>query len=311
MARPTFERVRPRVVGVAGALGFLLLLTGFSGAQTTRLRGRIVFAAGQLGGTHDIYTVNANGSRFRQLTDDPITDQSPTWSADGNSITYVRYPGYPSEGALYEIRARGGRPHLLFRETKAAKGIISDPVWSRDGRRLAFASARSGGYEIWTYARNGTLNQVTREGPKGFAVHPSWSPDGKRLAYGGPGAIFVIRADGTGRREAARGPVEYDSPVWSPNGKWIAVRSLNAGWQKHESDSLVIVNAASATRRTLARGGVIFPMAWSPDGDAILFVQGTPPPNTSSQLYIVALAGAKPRPVPGTQGAGGGASWHR
>lgn len=268
---------------------------------------------GGIGG--DIYVVNANGSNLRQLTSDSA-DQEPGWSPDGKSIVYVHVTTpserdkLPYRSALYEMQPNGTNPRLLVPESNSATASISDPVWSPDGREIAFSSQRSGELAIWTYnLSNGTSTQLTT----GFADHASWSPGGQLLAYGGPnGTVIVSGADGTNAHTISPVQTDDEAPIWSPNGKWIAVRNLNPDWRSHEVDSLVIMRPDGTGSRVLVSGGVIFPAAWSPKSDAILFFRkAISPPTATTQLYTVSVTGGAPLRVPGTAGAIGYASWHR
>jgi Tol biopolymer transport system component len=290
------------------ALVLVLLPSGPATGGEKALRGKIAFSAGEIVG--DIYTVRADGSHLRQLTRTELPEQSPTWSPDGKWIVYVGQIGR-TESGLYRMRADGRRKSLFLREDASAHQFIADPAWSPDGRRIAFASARFGAWRIWTIGLDGTLVMVT----KTPGASPTWSPDGRRLAYGGTGAggrgtIFVIGRDGRGNRAVTHEPVEASYPVWSPDGKWIAFRSLNRDWRRHEVDSLVVVRPNGTSRRRLSRGGVIFPVAWSPASDAVLVARGGAAPGSLRQLFTVPLDGAPARAVPGTY-AVGDASWIR
>jgi TolB protein len=56
------------------------------------------------------------------------------------------------------------------------------PSWSPDGKTIAFASDRSGNWDIWTVDTNGRhLRRITKT--RSRDTHPSWSPDGKKIAF--------------------------------------------------------------------------------------------------------------------------------
>jgi Tol biopolymer transport system component len=75
------------------------------------------------------------------------------------------------------------------------------PVWSPDGRRIAFYSDRSGAYEAWAVNRDGSgLVMVSDMSGTGVAS-PEWSHDGKSLfitSILGSRGIFRISADAVG-----------------------------------------------------------------------------------------------------------------
>ena len=307
------ERHTSRFLWVAAALGvavsLALVSNGFGAGELKRPHGKIVFAArAQLGSGGDIFSVNADGTRLRRLTRSAADEDSPSWSPDGKSIVYV------VGRSLYRIASNGAKTRLVWTADTRFESRLYNPSWSPNGRRIAFSAALASQFNVWTYELNGRLTQITTR----FGGHPSWSPTGRQLAYaglnGGKSSVFVIGADGSGDHDVSNADVADESPVWSPNGKWIAFRSLNADWRTHEVDSLNIIRTDGSARRTLASGGAIFPAAWSPTSDAILFLQVAHPElgaGSQTQLFIVSLSGGSPRPVPGTNGAFGSASWHR
>ena len=104
-------------------------------------------------------------------------------------------------------------------------GRGSDPAWSPDGAKLAFA----GDSGIFLMNADGTgAVQLTTGG-----MEPSWSPDGSRIAFvmlqwdstgNDPGLyprIAVVNTDGSGFARLSDGPYD-DSPAWSPDGTRIA-----------------------------------------------------------------------------------------
>ena len=77
---------------------------------------------------------------------------------------------------IFIMMADGSRPRNL---TKNPKSWDFSPVWSPDGRKIAFTSARDGNYEICVMNTDGeNLVRLTRA-PKSDGA-PRWSPDGTK-----------------------------------------------------------------------------------------------------------------------------------
>ena len=56
------------------------------------------------------------------------------------------------------------------------------PVWSPDGKRIAFTSSRDGNYEIYLMdAGGGNVRNLTNHPAQDN--YAAWSPDGRRLAF--------------------------------------------------------------------------------------------------------------------------------
>jgi Tol biopolymer transport system component len=269
--------------------------------------GKIVFASrGLSGSTSDLYVINADGSRLRQLTRDSQEQDGPSWSPDGKSIAYTTaFVG--NDSSLVISAANGSRRRVLHHVRGYGSRRLFDAEWSPDGRSIAFTIMRGKGAEVWTAELDGRLRRVAA----GFAFDPTWGPGGKRFAFATLGGIFTAGADGRNVRAVVGTSVSDSHPVWSPNGRWIAVRSPNADWQKQEADSLVIVSPSGAVRRRVISGGAIFPVAWSPESDAILCLRRAGPAPDDGHLVIVSLRTHRVSRLDATTGAFGSASWHR
>jgi TolB protein len=75
------------------------------------------------------------------------------------------------------------------------------PAWQPSGNKIAFSSARSGLFHIWTVNADGSdLKQVTTFNDFG-ALYPIWSPDGKKIGMvryaGNSWEIWAVNADGS------------------------------------------------------------------------------------------------------------------
>src|SRR2546428_28693 len=89
-------------------------------------------------------------------------------------------------------RWRQDRDHLdigaLDVDSRAVRWILESrrdktmPVWSPDGKRIAFLENRDGNVQLKTVNRNGKGSVVASQ-PIGSAHRPLWSPDGRTLYY--------------------------------------------------------------------------------------------------------------------------------
>ena len=109
---------------------------------------------------------------------------------------------------------------------------------------------------------------------------PAVSPDGSKIAFisadpGEPYQVFVINADGTGRRQVTSSSPAKSQPAWSPDGARIAfvANSFDVDGQTDPEIWSIALNGAGATPLTANTVADNYP-AWSPDGTRIAFVRG-------------------------------------
>jgi hypothetical protein len=139
---------------------------------------------------------------------------------NGNIVYAEETIDAPVPPGVLVVSPFGGRPRTLPVVTWAEPG----PVWSPDGRRIAFARALDRGQlpDIWI-ADAGFRRTCRVTFTSGFGERePSWSPDGRRIAYVREGGIWVLDiARGTSFRISEAGVRDAD-PSWSPRGDGIA-----------------------------------------------------------------------------------------
>lgn len=161
--------------------------------------------------------------------------------------------------------------HLLIASTR----WDSHPQYSPDGKRVAFASTRSGAPEIWVCDSDG-LNpvQLTSNGGP-FTGSPHWSPDGSRIVFesrvGADADIYVMNADGTSLRRLTAESSDDLTPVWSKDGRWIYFISNRSGnWQVWK----MAAGGGTSVQMTL-NGGIA--AAESVDGKTLYFCKADEP----------------------------------
>ena len=137
------------------------------------------------------------------------------------------------------------------------------PVWSPNGKQIAFASDADGDPEIVLMNADGTgITQLTNN--RGVAdFGPAWSPDGKQIAFtsdrDGNGEIYVMNVDGTGVTRLTNNAAFDFLPVWSPDGKQLAFVSNRNGYFH-----IYIMNADGTGVTQVTKDGFSdFGLAWT------------------------------------------------
>ena len=110
------------------------------------------------------------------------------------------------------------------------------PVWSPDGKSIAYFSDASGEYALHVAPQDGKgeAKAYPLKG-SGFYERPSWSPDGKKIAFiDNSRTLSWIDLD-SGKvtpvaSEAVYGPVNTMSLAWSPDSKWLAYTLTNKAY---------------------------------------------------------------------------------
>lgn len=144
----------------------------------------------------------------------------PTISLHGNHLAFVRTA---VDTNLWKVALSPGdhRPVRLVDSTKED----NDPSFSPDGTHIAFASDRSGSFEIYVCAADGS-NPIQLTSMRTSATGtPRWSPDGKQISYDstqqGHSDIYVISSEGGRPRRLTSGPYDNETANWSHDGHWI------------------------------------------------------------------------------------------
>lgn len=206
-------------------------------------------------------------------------------------------------GDIYRIPAGGGKATLL----RGGIGWQMQPVYSPDGRYIAFTSDEDGGDNIWVMDADGSNARAVTEETFRLLNSPAWSPDSNYLVARkhftaqrslGAGEVWMYhRNGGTGVQLTARENDQKDlgEPAFSPDGRYIYFSQDDTpGKTFHYSKDSIegIYTIKRFDRETgdmdiilSGTGGAIRPTP-SPDGKYLAYVRRD---DFSSVLYLYNL----------------------
>src|SRR4051812_23807983 len=233
-----------------------------------------------------------------QTTDGLPYFTEPAISPDLSEIAFV------SGGDIWTVAAAGGDAHLLV----SHPANEARPLYSPDGKRLAFISARTGNGDIYVLTLDsGDLKRLTFDDSNDQL--DAWSADGKWIYFSsssrdisGMSDIFRVNVDGGTPMQvsADRYTAEYFAAP-SPDGKTIALSGHGFGfgqwWRKghshiDESEIWLLHPGATPSYDKISEGGAkeMWPM-WSKDGRSVYYMSD----RSGAENLWIAEPGRKPK----------------
>jgi serine/threonine protein kinase/WD40 repeat protein len=231
----------------------------------------------------DIAAAEIDGTRVRQLTDDPYRDRFPRWSPQGERIAF--FSNRSGNYQIWTIRVDGSD---LRQETDVAGWDLVAPAWAPNGKRLSCGTFDRGNYIIDLTTHSDGLRGADELQPmprfqqnhmQFFAGGGAWSPDGNEFAGyllttdRRVGGIALYSFDTRAYRVVRTfdPPLSFNSSLyWLPDGHRIAYTRDN---------DLVVLDSDSGKERVVAMSppsaAEFLGFSLSPDGSVLLVHHGT------------------------------------
>ena len=254
-----------------------------------------------------IWLATTDGKENMQLTYADKSSTNPKWSPDGKWIAFTS-TRKDNKSNLYILRVSGGEAEMLT----DVKSVVGNFEWSPDGRSIAFTmtDAKSEDEEKNDKAKNDfrwmdenikmarlytisvEKDETGKREPRkltteNYTVNDfDWSPDGGKIVFShvkDPRADFWPTSDisiydlPSGKITAlANTTAAETSPVYSPDGKWIAAVVSDNPPRWAQSGNINIFSATGGKPKVmpLSYDGQPNLLGWMPDGKKLMFTEG-------------------------------------
>ena len=194
----------------------------------------------------------------------PVFTAAPAFSADANSLYYLRRETTGSPAELWQADIESGRSDPVLTGISILEYNIS-----RDGKEVVFSTEPRGKpTQLWVAPldRSAAPTQLASAGESS----PHFGPSGQvvfRLSDGKSNYLAQMNKDGSGREKVVTYPISTIQNI-SPDRRWVVAITPLAG-PGESSASMAVPTGGGAPRRICA---AVCNCGWSPDGKS-LYVQ--------------------------------------
>jgi dipeptidyl aminopeptidase/acylaminoacyl peptidase len=246
-----------------------------------------------------------NGSPARapfRVTDPTDDSSSPRWSPDGSVLSFNSRRAKDSNDTWFvNLAEPAGAAHHI-------EGVTAAPVWSRDGKWIAFEKSPSRGedgesarppHEGWIAAdaRSHTLDVKRFDGRVITSMH--YKRDGTLDFLPDPAIhqktqVFVVPAQGGDPQQLTKGAFDVSGVAWSADGRTIfftgdELQDRDAIGREPQMAIYAVSRDGGAARRISPTGGSNSQPAVSPDGTRLAFLH-TPKQGEQPDIMTVEIA---------------------
>ena len=226
---------------------------------------------------------------------------SPSVSPNGARAVFA------ARGEIITVPAEKGDPRNLSNTPGAME---RDPLWSPDGKTIAYLSDESGEYELHLRAQSGA-GEVTKIPLKpGFYLSPRYSPDSKKIALvDSYQKLWYVDLEAKKQVEVAQDTYQMRSGsitgAWSPDSKWLAYSKVLPNelsaihlYSLADAKATQVTDGMSdATNPAFDKGGkYLYFTASTNSGEALGLDIHAVARTSNSSIYLIVLDKTQPSP---------------
>jgi dipeptidyl aminopeptidase/acylaminoacyl peptidase len=243
----------------------------------------------------NIWIVNADGSRVRELTRGSWRDTTPVWAPDSRRIAFVSNRDGTEQ--LHVLYVDTGEVAQLTHLQRA----VSNVRWSPDGRQLAFTQTLPDEEPALRVELPKRPRNAEWAKPAVVVDRLSWARDGTGPVEKGYTHIFTIDAAlGGTPRQITEGQFNHTNPEWSADGQTLyfsGIRKPETEYQRGDSEIYAVDLKTLEIKPLTDRKGPDSNPIGSPDGRWIAYTgyDDRDYTNTIASLYLMDRNGGSKR----------------
>ncbi len=242
---------------------------------------RQIYFVSNRSGSQQIWVMDADGSRSRQISRLATEASGETLSPDGKKLVFQSsvYPDCGADNACnqraLDEEARGKAKarvytSLLFRHWNEWEGKRRQHLLSVNVDGTGVVDLTPGSRDVPPFSLGG---------PDDYAI----SPDSMELAYvantdpepalSTNSDIFIVPIEGGDVKKVTTNPGADESPQYSPDGKMLAFRSQTRAGYESDRWRLMVLDRSTARATNLTEGldRWVESFTWSPDSTRLFF----------------------------------------
>lgn len=128
-----------------------------------------------------IYIFNLNTNEIKRLTDKSENARFPSWSPNSAEIVFEDSTEKEKPSRIFTMSLDNTEKTEI---SENIEGYHRQPIWSPDGKSIAFVSATSDKEDIWTInVVNKEAKKITNTPVGRSSARPVWSPDSRWIAF--------------------------------------------------------------------------------------------------------------------------------
>jgi Tol biopolymer transport system component len=226
--------------------------------------GTLSYRNGTGRGISELAWFDRNGARSEKVGE-PGDYRGLYLSPDGKRVVVHAHEATAAGGNLWIVDwMRGTNTRFTFEATHEGQA-----VWSPDGKRIVYASARPVVSDLYQKASSGAEEPLLKS--PGSKLPTDWSSDGKFLLYsqGSPKDLFILPMTGVDRKPMPFLQTKFDETQgsFSPDVRWIAYASNESGTYQ----IYVKPFPASGAEVQISTTGGAFP-SWNRNGRELFYI---------------------------------------